>query len=286
MSVKRNPNLGPSHIRAKRRRLFWIRFYIILFLLLIIIFALAIFSGHEKVVIKNIVISGNASVSADAILAIANRDIASRYLSLFAKSNYLIFPRYQIEADILEEFKSIKGVDISWAEWQNISINIVERKPHSVWCGLSTDAEKEKQDCFLVDKEGYIYSEAPTFSGSLFIKDYGEPVEDNISVENIENGPIGKYFLSRNLYIKIFNLINILDQNNFKIVSVVYDGFDFKFKLESGPFIIFNIENDLNMPFDNFFTAIETGKLDLQSGAEQISYIDLRFENKIVIGKK
>ena len=75
MSLTRNLNLGSSPARLKKRRLFFVRFYIILFLLLIIILTLAILSGHEKVKINNIIISGNAAVSTEKILEIVNLDL-------------------------------------------------------------------------------------------------------------------------------------------------------------------------------------------------------------------
>lgn len=281
MPVTRNPNLGPSPMRARKRRLFFIRFFIILFLVLVIVFTLAIFSDHEKVRIKKINVFGNAVVPSDAVLSIVNQDLAGRYWYLFSRNNFLIFPRFQIKADILREFKTVKEVDISWTDWQAISITIVERKPHSVWCG--NDMKVLESECFFVDKEGYIYSSAPTFSGGMFVKDYGQiTFANNVSSST---DPLGQNFLPSSQYIKIFSLINSLDQNNLRVVAVYFDGFDYRFILEEGFTIIFNNKNDFNSSFSNLFTAIETKNLDLINEARAISYIDLRFDNKIVVGK-
>jgi cell division septal protein FtsQ len=275
MSATRNPNLGLSHVRARKRRLFWIRFYIVSFFVFVIIFGLAIFSGNERVKIQTIIVSGNAAVSSDAVLAIANRNMAGRYWYLFSRANSLIFPRFQIKKDLLKEIKTISGLDISWENWQQISIVITERRPHSVWCGHDIRVE---EDCFLVDKNGYIYSEAPSFSGSIFIKDYG-----NVSTST---GAVGQYFLSRQTYSQIFNLVDSLDKNNIKVVVISFDGADFRFVLESGPTIVFAKKTSFDSTFQNLFTAIETKNLDLDTNADSISYIDLRFDNKIVVGKK
>ena len=270
MSVKRNPNLGPSQMRMRRRRLFLIRTSIILFFLLVIILGLAIYSGHEKVKIQTILVSGNAAVSSDAVLATANEVMAGRYFYLFARNNYLIFPRWEILERLLYEYRTIKEIDVSWESWQTISISIVERKPHSVWCG-------DSNQCFFVDKEGYIYSQAPSFSGTMFVKDYG-----NVSTST---GEIGQNFLSKQTYTQIFTLIDILDQKNMKVISVSFDGSDYKFTLENGPEIVFNNKNTFELSFQNLFSAIETGNLDLEKEANLIKYIDLRFDNKIVVGR-
>ncbi len=258
-----------------------IRLYIVLFFVLSLVIGLAIFSGHEKIRIQTIIVSGNAAVSADDVLAVANRDMAGRYFYLFSRSNSLIFPRFKIKKDLLSEIKTIKDLDISWDDWQQISIKITERKPYSVWCG--NDMKITDAKCYFVDKEGYIYGEAPAFSGSIFIKDYG--LADQADAPVSGNG-IGRYYLPRQVYMQIFRLVGLLDQINIKVISVYFDGTDYKFGLESGPEIIFNDKSTFESSFSNLFSAIETKNLDLENNADKISYIDLRFDNKIVVGKK
>lgn len=250
---------------------------IVLFFFLVILFTLAIFSGHEKVSVQTIIISGNASVTDNEILTIANRDMAGRYGYLFARNNSMIFPRFQIKKDLLAELKTIKDVDISWNTWQRVDINIVERKPDSVWCGA--DIKATDSECYFVDKNGFIYSRGPIFSGSMFIKSYG-------ALSATSTSPIGQYFLPTEIYSQIYNLIQILDQNNIKVIAISYDGFDYRFTLDSGPEIIFNNKNGFSSVFTNLFSAIETKNLDLAADASVINYIDLRFDNKIVVGKK
>lgn len=275
MSVTRNPNLGSSQAKAKRRRLFLVRFYIVLFFVLVIVFGLAILSGHEKIKIQNITVVGNAAVSTDDILNTVNRDLGGRYGYLFAKSNYLIFPRFQICKDLLSEFKIIKDVDASWDTWQNILITVEERKPQSTWCG--NDVKVLEPECYFADKEGYVFSQAPTFSGNMYVRYYGNLFDTN---------PVGQYFLPKETYQQINNLIQVLDQKGFRIVHVYFDGFDYKFTLDIGPVIIFNDNNGFNSSFENLLSAIETNNLDLIKDANIINYIDLRFDNKVVIGKK
>ena len=96
MSVSKNLNLAPSQMRLKKRRLFFIRLYIILFFLVFIILGLAILSSHEKVKINNIIITGNAVISDDDIFDTVNFNLKGRYGYLFSKSNSLIFPRFKI----------------------------------------------------------------------------------------------------------------------------------------------------------------------------------------------
>ncbi len=282
MSVSKNLNLAPSQMRLKKRRLFFIRLYIILFFLVSIILGLAILSSHEKVKINNIIITGNAVISDDDIFETVNFNLKGRYAYLFSKSNSLIFPRFKIKSDILMVYKTIKEVDVSWEDWQTISIKVQERKPHSVWCG--EDMKAVTQTCYLVDSEGYIYNIAPTFSGSIYVKNYGKPKS---AINDISQGDyIGEYFLSTEIYQQVYYLIGILDQNSLKVVSVFFDENDYVFVLESGPKIIFNNKNTFTIPFDNLFTAIKTNNLVLDKEFHLIEYIDLRFDNKIIVKPK
>jgi hypothetical protein len=264
MSVKRNLNLGSSQARAKKRRLFWVRFSIITFFLLVIVFGLAIASGHDKLVIKTFLISGNNSVSTDDILATANSTTADRYIGLFARRNFLIFPMSGLKRNILEQFKTIKEVDVSWRGWQTVAITVVERKPHSVWCG--DDPKAVNPVCYFVDKDGFVFDQAPIFSGNLFVRTYGK-IDDSF-------------------YHEIFALIDILADAGIEVGEIYFDGFDFHFTLTSGPEIIFNDkEGGFDVAFENLFKAIDSDNLDLVKDSQSIKYIDLRFDSKIVIGK-
>jgi hypothetical protein len=274
MSVERNPNLGHSQMRAKKHRLFLIRASIVLFFLAIIIFGLAIFSGSEKIKIQTILVSGNASVPTADILQITNQVLSGRYGYLFARNNFLLFPRFELKKALLTNFKILKEINISWEKWQVISIAVIERKPHSVWCGQ--EALVEKSDCYFVDKDGFIYSPAPLFSGSLFVKNYS----------TLADNPLGQSFLLTEKYWAVFNLIQFLETRDLKVVTVSLSGSDFTFTLDNGLKIIFTDQAGFNVPFENLLTAIETGSLDLNKRVGEISYVDLRFPNRIVIGKK
>jgi len=284
MSVRRNPNLGLSPMRARRRRLFWVRFYIIVFFVFLIIFGLAILSSHEKMIVKTFLISGNNSISNNEILRVANQDMVGRYFGLFAKSNFLIFPRFKIKQDLLNEFRIIDDLDISWKSWQTVAISITERKPHSVWCGLAIKGPVD--DCYFIDEHGYIFGRAPTFSGTVFIKNYG-PYLLNSNESTSTPNPIGHYFLKQTDYSNLFVLRDILSEKSLNVNSIYFDGFDFRFTLTNGVVLIFNDRGGgLAVAFQNLFTVINSGDLDLIKGSNDIVYIDLRFTDKIVIGKK
>ena len=84
----------------------------------------------------------------------------------------------------------------------------------------------------------------------------------------------------------ITDLINQLIEKNLRVIQVFFDGVDYRFTLETGPIIIFSSTGDPSLSFRNLWAAIATNNLDLIQESASINYVDLRFENKIVIGKK
>lgn len=271
--MKRNPNLVRSPQRARRRRLFWVRFSIVLFFLLAIIFSLAILSGHERVKIQTVSVSGNSLVSTPAILATVNRDLAGRYSYLFSRSNSLIFPRLAIKQDLLTEFKTIASLDIDWVNWQTLKIQIKEREPHSIWCG--EDIAIVSTDCYFVDNTGYIFSHSALETSNLFVRDYGRLAT---STDIISNN-----FLTSERYIKIFSIIKILENNGIKVGKLYFDGVDIKLTLDTGIVFILNERVNLETAISNLFLTINKKEVVLDKNI--INYIDLRLDGKVIVGK-
>ena len=79
----------------------------------------------------------------------------------------------------------------------------------------------------------------------------------------------------------------LLEQNNLGVSALSFDGYDFTFYLKLGPKIIFNDRHGgFSQPFSNLLTSLNSGDLDLQNKAETINYVDLRYDSKIVVGRK
>ena len=95
------------------RRVRNFRILIMSFVLLILFIGLLSYlSSNDKIVINNIVVSGNHILSTEDVKTITRDDLSGRYLYLFDKSNSLIYPYEKIYNDIIDTFPRIKTLSI------------------------------------------------------------------------------------------------------------------------------------------------------------------------------
>jgi len=273
MNPRKNPNLGVSQVRAKKRRLLKIRLTIIFGVLFFVIIGLALLSGIDKTKISNIKISGNIAVGRQEIEDIVNTDLSGRYFYLFSKRNSLIFPRFFIEKDLANTIKRFEGVNVEWSDLNTITITVKERKPFSLWCGNNL---LKTEDCYFMDETGYIFGVAPIFSGNAFVKNFG-----GIS----SNFPIGENFLNPLTYLELNKFIDSISGLGFRSGTLFYNGDDFSLVLENGIEIKFSDKIGFQSAFDNLSSAINANQIDLALGSEKIKYVDLRFGDKVLVGK-
>lgn len=272
MKTKTSSHFGLKRLKEKRRKLFLIRFYIVLFIFLFSIFGLALLSGQPKFVITDVVVENTSLASVDEIKKRVESHLTGRYGYLFAKNNVLIFPRFSIKADLLSQYKIFEKVNLSIENWQTLKIQVIEYGPAAVWCGETVNLDKA--DCYFMNENGYIFYNTNTVTGNLFIKYYGL-LKNQI--------PLGQYFLPTVEYKKLTDLIQIFKNNDIRVVTVLVDSTDYHLYLESGLELIFARQNDLWQSVDNMFTAVNSGEVNLQD--KTLKYLDLRLVDKVIVGR-
>jgi len=192
---KRTALSSPRILEIKKRKRRVLRnraiFFSVIFVFVFI--GLVFFSRWKEVNIVNIEISGNKIVETNLIKNAVEEELAGRYLWLFPKSNSFIYPRSRLQYELNNKFKRLKDIKLEVKELKTLSISVTELEGKYTWCGESLndgvdiDTEVLEDSCYFIDKTGYIFDNAPYFSGSVYFKFFGK-------ISNIENGPIGRYF--------------------------------------------------------------------------------------------
>ncbi len=266
----------------KKRILFGFVFFIIL------ITALSFLSKNRNLTIHTITVEGNHVVETQSIIDTVNARMAGNYLHLFSRSNAALYPNRKIRNELLADFKRLSSVDISLVNLKTIVIKVTERSPAYLWCGLdvpSTDEQSFKNKCYFLDESGYMFDEAPYFSGNIYFKFYGWPQgspPDDFS---------GNTFLPANDFAKLIYFKNSLV--NLKLIPDMFlvnsDG-DYEIYLEDGagasnahPKIIFNKGNDFQKIINNLSSALNSAPLvtDFKNKFSSLLYLDLRYDNKV-----
>ena len=283
---KKNVLHSPKLDELKKKRKTVLRNKIIFFfsLFVIILIGLCFLSRWHRINIDNIKISGNRVVDTADIERVAEDNISAYYMWLFPKTNFLIFPKEKIISDLSSNFKRLKSVLIDVDEVKTMNIVVTEYEGKYLWCGnepviVEVDTD---QKCYFTDSDGYIFDEAPYFSGDSYFRFYGK-------TDEVKEIPTGSYF-RKNDFIKISSFVENLKKINLKPAGLyIQDNGDIDVYLSSditppgGPKIMVNIDSDFEKVIENLQSAITTDPLmsDFKNKYSSLNYIDLRFGNKV-----
>lgn len=230
----------------------------------------------ERLNIKNIEVEGNQTVSTGAIENFATDYISGNYFFIFPKTNFIIYPKNGIRDALSAEFKGLKDIVVSLENIDTLKITVSERIGEYVWCGEilpETGINSEDVKCYFIDNSGFIFDEAPYFSGDVYFRFFGTPK--------------GGYFF-RDIFQNLIFLKDYLVTLDLEPVKMFLkpDGDIEIYLVTSGgasPRILLSQDADLRQPAENLETALSTDPLrrEFNERYSALEYIDLRFGNKV-----
>lgn len=271
-------------IMKRKRKLYKIRLSILFFVLFVaLIYTLSYFSSHEKITLQNVVIEGTSVVSAKDLESRVQLGISGKYLYLFSKSNSFIYPRKYLESDLIKQFPRIEKITISRDNLRTLNIKVTERSGSYLYCGskvpeMQTDVG---ENCYFLNENGYIFDKAPYFSGNIYFKYYSNTSESNL---------LGSQIFSTDRFHLLNRFVEGVSGIGFKpIYMVIMEDGDHNLYLDhekslSTPKIMFKADNDLHIILENLALAMKKPEFanEINSKYATLSYIDLRFDNKVV----
>ena len=268
--------LTSKKFAKKRKKFFWINISLIIFVILLFFTAIYYLLRLEKITISDISVQGNSAISTLEIITIANLELRGGYYYLFPKKNIFIFPNKKIEERIKDKWKRVDTVNIKRESLSAIKITVSEKTAKFLWCGDVLSIDSEKNQCYFIDKTGYVFSSAPSFSPNVYIRFYG----------NIEaSDPIGQEYLKVSDFEGLTSFIDGLLKADIKVSKLLsFNDGEYAFYLSSGPKILFNNRQDFRKTLGNLETLLNSDeyKDDVKKSATPIDYIDVRFGNKVL----
>ena len=167
--IRNSPTLKPSKLRRRRRKIFAIKTILVLLLFNGFSLLFSWFSKMPSIQIENIEVSGNLTVSKDEIINLIRTETSAKYFRLFSKNSVFLYPKESIEAKLADDFKRIETVSIKFKGLKTLIINMVERKPNSLWCfsGVEDGTARKNNNsgmCYFPrPKEGWFSARRLTF---------------------------------------------------------------------------------------------------------------------------
>lgn len=267
-----SPYTCPIRTTEKKREVLVVKTIAALVLFFIVLASLIYDANSAVLTLNQTEVTGNSVLPGEKLKEIVNMEISGKYLWAFPKNNLLLYPKSKIASNLLSKFPTIKKVDISASLGNVLSVSIEERKPFAVWC-----QSDEKEKCYFMDNLGFIYSEAPDFSGSAFFKYYGI----------VDSDPIGKTYKDIKTFVKLNSFIDSLKKINITPITLNIDENDDVFILvSSSGEIRFSLNDDLKTSFSNLQTVLNnlnTVVKTATSTSYKFQYIDLRFGDKVFV---
>ncbi len=303
-------SLRVLELKKKRRRALKIKIFVILFLLVAIltgsVFLLRV--PELNINTENFEIKGNKIIDTEFLEKVIQEELAGYYLYFIPKTSVLLFPKNKIEDRLADEYERLEEIKVSIKDKRVLELVVTERKATYTWCGEDivsyaevepTDEMLEDRKCYFMNEEGYVFGEAPYFSGDVYLKFFGplsgiEKQEKNTdevvdSEEVVEFDPKGKYFLPETFNKIVFFLDNVKNMKLKPASFVIMPDDEVELYLASeipppnAPKVIFKLDADLIKVAENLQASISTEplKTELKDKYSSFLYIDLRFGNKI-----
>ncbi len=272
--VSSSPRIAELHRKKNKVLKRKIAFSVIFFICIIV--GLGLLSRASSLNIKEVNISGNIVVDNSEIKNIVESKILGHYFWIFPKANFALYPKNKIKKELMKKFNRLKDISFNLQSTSILTVNVSEYEGKYLWCGEQIPAvEFIKSKCYFLDDTGYIFDEAPFFSGGVYFKFYGEPSH------------IGSFYL-KNHWANIILLKKTLESMRLKPTNFWLDeNKDGNISLSSepmkGPRIIFNLDTDYQKMAENLQSALDTDPLrtDYKYKFDSLDYINLSFGNKV-----
>lgn len=282
--MKRNVLNSPRLLELKkyRRRVLKKKIMLSVFFFLSV-FGILIYISHLSILnISAIEIQGNKVINTELIKENIQTELAGKYLYVFLKSNLFFYPKVAIKNNLQNKFQRIKNINLSINK-KVLQVSIIEREALYTWCGdiLPLVDNTTEYKCYFVDEEGYIFDEAPYFSGNVYFRFFGnierkENILGSSFVPNMFSNLIffKKSLESMDLKPSAFFVNNIGELNVF---------FSTRSSLLDGPMFMLKMDADFNKVLENLEASLSTEPLKSKfaNNYSSLEYIDLRFGNKV-----
>lgn len=280
-NVLNSPRL--SELKKRRRRAVLNKILISFLGFFAILASLIYISNRPSLNISEINIVGNKVLDVQTLKNTVQKQLTGKYLWFFSKTNILLYPESKIKSELKNKFKRIQDVNLSVKDNQVLMVSLNEREAKYTWCGQIVDFAANQDKCYFLDQNGYIFDEAPYFSGEVYFKFYGMVGLDDSGT------PLGSYFSKENFTKLILFKDTLINMGLKPFMLSTMDNGDVELYLSTQttkstyPKIIFNINADLQNVAENLQAALTTEPLQskFKNKYSSLEYIDLRFGNKV-----
>ncbi len=254
-------------------------------LFLEICFAFVFYMNISKIQIYSIDVSGNQIIDTDVVVTDVQKILSGKYLGLIPKTNIFFYPKNKLIAQIKKDFPRFSSVKVELKDKINILISVEEEKGVALWCGMDTlvpDIIDMKSDCSFTDTDGKIIDSAPYYSGNAYFRFFGAGIGFD------QNNPLDQTFVEKEKFHSLLDFGNNVASLGFPIKAVLLEGDNedaFILDLGDGRYSVlsFNDNDNYGTLYNNLVSAFNKKEFkdEIMKNKDNLSYLDMRFKNKI-----
>jgi len=212
--------------------------------------------------IKNIVVLGAETVSADNLKATTRSWTSGNHFFIIPKTNILFFNKQELADTLLTTFPRLEKAEINKQYFsKNIVLKVLEREADFLWCASS-------EECFYMNKSGLIFERGEN-DGSKFIFKGG-----------VTGDPIMQSFATADKIQNYLNFIEVFEKEGLEVTYINIESSDKAILGTSIGEVFFSPgDADLTLVAQNALLLID--EIMSKNPNAVFEYIDARFGNKM-----
>ena len=271
----------PSKLKERRRRLRIFLFISVPVFIVLLVTGAAYLTHWSALAVSKVEVVGASAVSSEALVKSVNEGLSGNHLGFFSKKNIFLYPGRSIEAALLVRFPRLKRADLSIEDFHTLRLAVEERKLYALWCGAETPQNTNvatsslAAGCDFLDENGFIFSPAADFTGSVYMHYYGPYLSSASST------PLGLQFLPANEFKQLDAFLRALKPLSLSVVGAgLLSDKDVKILLEHNATLLVARSSDYSGALDNLRSALSSDVFEKKSIAD-LEYLDLRFGDHV-----
>ncbi len=243
--------------------------------------------NYPKFQITSVKVLGAESLSEEEVRQQVMRALEGSYAKVLSRANVWWFPARTIQSALQERFPRIRAVSLQREGLQTLRVVVRERVPRALWCGdivpsfyrlsKEPDAAEEYGTCYFLDRTGYLFAKAPSFTGTPLPRFYGALRRGEV---------VGQQFIPENDFAALLALYRMFEARELPLQGLlVADEKTMELYLQGG---IRVIARRGAAPSDilEAVHAVLRAEDEKDIARTQIEYIDVRFGSKVYVKKR
>lgn len=248
----------------------WVKGVLLALLFTALVVVPTLILRSEKLLIQKFEISGNLVTRSEEMEALLSEYLSGSHLFFIPKKSSVLLNRSKIEQGLLSQIPRLSLAKVSLKDLNTLEVLVEEREPFALYCEDFQDLDNPS-GCYFLDESGYLFSEAPDFSGGVYMVYAKEPILET---------PLRTQLIDAESLKEVSEFVNNLPKLGFTPKVLVEKGDEYALILSTGTEIKWKLTQNLRSLASDFELLLQKPEAkEIIFG--DLLYIDLRIDNRI-----